>query len=239
MTPRQMFSDVLQDIGVLGKTDRLDSADAQLALRKANDWIDSLALESMTVYYLLPTTKNLAANTASYTIGSGGAINMVRPTEIESARLIIDVNAATLTEIDVDVYSEQEWQAIPQKGLTSPYVRGVRLDNNWTAGLATLLVWPVPTIATTRLVLYSRQALTEFPSLDVNITYPPGYRQFIRTNLAKQFAPSWGKTLTQEQKENATEARAKVKRSNIRPVEASLPIDTPGLVRGAYDWRLG
>jgi hypothetical protein len=242
VTPRVLFTDVLQDIGVLGQQDRLQASDAQLALRRANDWIDMLALESMTVFYIRRDVQNLAANTASYTIGTGGAFNQPRPVGIERARLILDKNAAAanLTEVDVDVFTEQEWENVAQKGLTSPYVRGVRLDNAWTAGLATVFVWPVPTIAITQLVLHTRLALTEFPTLDVDVTYPPGYRQFIRTNLAKQFAASWGKTLTKEQIDNAKDSRALVKRSNIRPVTATLDPLTPGLVSPkAFDWRTG
>lgn len=240
MTPRDLFTDVLQDIGVLGQVDRLTNADAQLALRRANDWLDALALESMTVYYVARTTKTLASSTASYTIGTGGAINQPRPVDIDYARLIIDVNASPTTELPIDVFTEQEWSLIRQKGLTSPLIAGIYYDHAWTAGLGVVNVWPVPTIGTTQLVLYCRVALTEFADLTTTISFPPGYRQFLRTNLAKQFAASWGKTLTEEQRENAKDARALVKRSNIRPVTSQIDPLTPGFTSPqAWDWRTG
>lgn len=242
MTPRALFAGVLQDLGVLGVGDRFSNANAEAALSLANDWLDSQALDGMVVYYLPRTLKTLASGTASYTIGTGGQINLVRPTEITRAGLIIDTAADPTTEVPIAVFTDAEWALIRQKGLTSPLIQGVHFDKSWTAGLGTVHVWPVPTVDTTQLVLYTPQALTQYADLDVDVTYPPGYKRFIRAQLRKAFAGSWGKTLSAEQVDDARDSRALVKRSNIRPVEITLDPRTPGLGgdRGRpFDWRTG
>lgn len=237
-TARTLIGDVLQDIGVIGVGDYLSDEDAQYVLRLLNEWIDALALEPLTVYYVLPSTRTLAANVASFTIGSGGTLNIVRPDRIIGAGLIINSSAPTPVAEPIAVFTQQQWQGIPMKTLTSPLVQGVYYDRNDVGGLATLFLYPVPSIGTTQLVLYTEQALTGFADLDTTYTFPPGYKRFLRTNLRAEIASGFGKTLKPWQEKQASSSRASVKRSNIRPVELRLPVGTPGTDLGNhYDYR--
>lgn len=240
MTGRTLVTNVMKDIGKLGEGQPLDDGDAQYVLDRLNDWIDSLALEGLLIYVYLRTLKVFASGTASYTIGSGGDINIVRPDHIpdDGARLIIDNAASPVTEIPLSVFTEQEWRAIQQKSLASPLAQGVYYDRGWTAGLGRIYPWPVPNVATTTLVLHTEVPLSEFTSLNTDYTFPPGYRLFLRTNLAREIAPGFGKTLSTEQIEAARDARSKLKRSNSHPPEALLPPGTPGAREGVgYDYR--
>lgn len=240
MTGRTLITNVMKDIGKLGEGQPLDDGDAQYVLDLLNDWIDSLATEGMLVYVYLRTVKVLASGTASYTIGSGGDINIARPTHIpnDGAHLIISNAATPLTEIPLQVFTEQEWRAIPQKSLGNSLAQGIYYDRGWTAGLGRIYPWPVPNVATTSLVLYTEVPLSEFTTLNTDYTFPPGYRLFLRTNLAKQIAGGFGKSLSKEQLDAARDASAKVKRANIRAAELLLPPGTPGGHAGtAYDYR--
>ena len=236
MTARTLISDVLKDIGKLGEGQPLSNDDAQYVLRRLNQWIDSLALEGLLIFTYLRTVKALASGTPSYTIGTGGSINIVRPDDIRpgDAKLIIDTTADPVTEIPIAVFTEQEYRAIPQKDLESPLVQGIYYDRAWTAGLGTIKLYPVPNVATTSLVLHTEVPLSQFADLTTDYTFPPGYPLFLRTNLPREIAPGFGKTLSQEQKDAAKDARAKVKRSNNRIDEASLPIGTPGTRHGQH-----
>lgn len=208
-------------------------------LLRLNDMIDAWALENLTIYYMPRTTKALTSGTATYTIGTGGNINIVRPTRIEAAALIIDTSADPETEVPIDVFTPQDWEGVRQKDLTSPYVQGIYYDFGWTAGLARITVWPVPTIDITSLVLYTLQALTAFADLVTNYTFPPGYAEALRYQLALRLAPEFGGLLAQADTEKlATKALAIVKRGNNRPVQATLDRRTPGLgAHPKYDWR--
>ena len=245
MTARDLITATLRSIRVLGVGDTLLAEDANDALARLNDWIDGLALERLSIFYVLRTLKLLANDTASYTIGTGGDINIVRPTHIEAAGLVQDVNADPPFERPLEVWTDQRWQGCRQKDLRSTYPQAVYYDHNWvdaTAsgnGLATLYVWPIPyDCATTQLVLYTPVALQEFATLDTDYTFPPGYRRFIRTNFAAEIASEYGKQLTADQTMAARHAKAQIKRGNIRPGE--LRVD-PALIRGYdyFDWRTG
>jgi len=144
---------------------------------------------------------------------------------------------------------------VHQKGLTSTYPTAIYYDHNWVAtappvppppatapplalyGLGRVYLWPIPT-GLCQLVLYTPVALQEFATLDTDYLFPPGYRRFIRTNLAQEVASEYGKTLTSDQVMAARTAKAAIKRGNVRPVESRVD---PALVRGyeSFDWRTG
>ena len=209
-------------------------------LARLNDMIDAWGIERLTIFFVLRTEKTLADATASYTIGTGGSINIVRPASIESAGLILDTAADPTTEKPIHIFTDQEWQSIKQKGLTSTLVSGIYYDKQWTAGLATIYVWPVPTIGTTALILYTLQALTAFADLTTSYTFPPGYAEAIGYQLALRLAPEFGGLTDPATEKNATVALARLKRGNIRPVEVELDRATPGLHAGnVFDWRTG
>jgi hypothetical protein len=225
---RDLISDVLQDIGKLGVGDYLDDADAESVRRSLNTWVDALALEPLLIFFILRTQHTLVANTASYTIGTGGVINIVRPVKIERAALIHSLTAVPPYEAPLDVFTHQRWQMIPQKDLAGPLAQGIYFDKGWNAGLGLITPWPKPNAAGTALVIYTEQAFTGFADLDTDYTFPPGYELFFRTNLPGEICDGFGKTLTAGQVARATRSRAMVKRANIKPVESVLDPRTPG-----------
>lgn len=239
MTARDLITATLRSIRVLGVGDTLLAEDANDALNRLNDWIDGLALERLSIYYVARTTKMLGNNIASYTIGTGGDINIVRPTQIESAGLIQDTTVPTPYERPLEVWTDQRYQGCHQKTLTSTYPTAIYYDHNWVAGLGTVYLWPIPTdCALTQLVLYTPTALREFATLDTAYTFPPGYRRFLRTNFAGEVASEYGKQLTGDQVQAARHSKAQIKRGNVRPAETRVD---RALVRGGdyFDWRTG
>ena len=181
----------------------------------------------------------LANSIPSYSVGTGGDINITRPMHIESAGLILDITVPTPFEKPIEVWTDQRWQGCRQKTLESTYPTAIYYDHNWTAGLARVYLWPIPIdCALTQLILYTPVALLEFPTLDTDYTFPPGYRRFIRTNFAQEIASEYGKQLTADQMLAARQSKAQIKRGNVRPVEARVDA---ALIRGYdyFDWRTG
>jgi hypothetical protein len=239
LTARDIITATLRSIRVLGVGDPLPADDANDALDRLNDWLDSLALERLTMYHVARTPKLLATNVDSYTIGIGGDIPIVRPTHIEAANVIWNINDPVPFEKPIDIWTDQRWQGCRQKTLTNPYPSAIYYDHNWRDGLGKIYVWPIPIdCGVQQLVIYTPIALREFPTLDTTFSFPPGYRRFIRTNFAQEIASEYGKQLNADQVMAARQAKAQIKRGNVRPVEARVD---PALIHGYdyFDWRTG
>jgi hypothetical protein len=217
-------TDALKKLGVLEASETPSSADMELGFDRLNDMIDAWALEPLTIHALLRTTKTLAASTASYTIGTGGSINIVRPVRIDNgmAKLIQDTTATYPIEVPITVLTDQEWRALPQKTATGTAPTRIYYDHKEAAGLGTIYVYPIPTVGTTQLVLYTPLAITEFAAQSTNYTFAPGYRRAILHNLAIELAPDFTAPVSEDIRRIATEAKAWIKRANYRPVELSM-----------------
>lgn len=237
MTGNELAALVLAEIGWLQAGDTPSGDDAEDVRKRANLLIDELFLDRQWLHTVNRVTKTLTASTASYTIGSGGAINTVRPTRIDpdAARLVINTGASTPTETPIQVFTDQEWQDIAQKSLTSALPQGIYYDHNWSAGLGTISPWPIPNVGTTQLVLYlPGVAVTAFADLTTDYTMAPGYQSALVSNLAKRLTTPYGKALGPELVEWARESLARVKRGNSRHSELHGERILPGRFGGGY-----
>jgi len=217
VTGLSIVSGALKQLGVLAAGETLSSEDAADGLERLNDWIDSLGIERLTLYRLLRTEHALTSGTASYTIGVDGDIDMPRPIWIERAGLVVGGY-----EREIKVLSDDRRAAVANK-TQAGQVEGVYCDFAWSNGLATLSVYAVPEDGESTLVLYTPEALAEFPDLTTAFTFPPGYRRFFRTNLALELAPEYGRPIDPGLLKQAIDSKADIKRANHR--ESELVID--------------
>jgi hypothetical protein len=224
ITALSLITDTLLDLGVLAAEETPSNAEAQDCLRRLNRMIDVWGTQRLTMHTILRTYKVIATNTASYTIGSGGDINIVRPVSLQQggAKLVLDTSATDQTEVVLGVLTEPQWAAISQKTMTSSIIRAISYDYAWTAGLGRIKFWPVPNVGTMALVLYTPLALTAFADLTTSYTFAPGYEEALQDNLTLRCAPMFGKPVTPEMRERATTSLGHIKRANIRPQEMSI-----------------
>lgn len=191
MTGLALINAALKTLNTLASDETATATEMQDSLARLNDWIDSLALEDFTIYFLLRTVVALTASTASYAIGVGGAINIIRPTEISAAGLILNTGTTPPQELPIAVFTDQQYESIVQKSYSSTYPDGIYYDHGWTTGLATISPFPIPNQSLSQLVLYTPQALAEM-TLAGDVTFPPGYRRLLRYGLARELAPEFG-----------------------------------------------
>jgi hypothetical protein len=240
VTGNDFVATALKRLGVLAAGETANANDAQDVLSRLNDLVDSWSLDRLWLFTTVRTTKTLTSGTASYTIGAGGAINIARPTWIDRAGLIIDTSASTPTEVRIELLTNQRWQGIQQKTLQSGLSTAVFYDHAWSAGLGNVYPWPIPSVSTTQLVLYTPGvAVSAFADLTTDYTFAPGYRRALWSNLAVEIAPEFGKAVDGATAAIASESRAAVKRANIETPE--LVVDE-ALTRGdggLWNWRTG
>lgn len=217
-------------LGVLDPAEDPEPDEAADGLVALNEFIDDLATQRQTIYAIARTLYPLTANVSSYTLGTGGVWDQVRPVWIERASVVPDRTVAKPIEIPIGApITLKEYQAIAQKLATALYPDRLFWDQGWAAGLSTILVYPVPTASVASIVLYTPTALTVFADLATQYTFPPAYARMLRYNLAMELAPDYDVTPSALVVRNAGKSLANVKRANFKPTEASFDA---ALVRG-------
>lgn len=218
MTVQELITASLQDLRVIQTGETASADDSTFALARLNDWINALATEDLSVYTVTRTTWTLSS-AASYTIGSGGTINVARPTGPLAIVNIgfQDTSISPTMEYNLGpVLTEDAYAAIAQKALTSVYPQNFYYNPTFSSSLGTIIPYPIPTSATLQGVIYTLTPVSEFSALSDTIALPPGYRRFLRLGLAKELASAFDAGLTPELQMSALEAKSDVKRANMR-----------------------
>lgn len=215
---------------LIGQLDPLETAspdEAAQSLAVLQDLIDAWATERLTITTVPRATFSLAANTATFTIGTGAVLATPRPVTIDGAAYVSGTGS-TAVDIPLRVLTDAEWQAIPDKAQTSTVPVAIWYDYGFTAaGFGTIQVWPVPTAVTT-LVLWVPTAIVGPVALTSLMRYPPGYAKAIRYGLAAELAPVFGISAAPKVEQIAIRSFAALKRANTRPVELGIdPALTP------------
>jgi len=228
----------LRLLGVVDAVDTPAAEDIDTAFEALNDMVDDWGTQRQTIYYVTRSVFALTANTASYTLGSGGVWNIVRPAWIERVSVIPENSGSGNTgptELPIGrPISVQQYQGITIKTATSTYPDRLYWDHDWVNGLSTCYVYPVPTSSNAAIVLYTPAALTEFADLSTIYSFPPGYARALRYNLAIELAPEFGIDPPETVQRIAVTSMADIKRANFAPIEAQFDVALVGR-RGRYN----
>jgi len=135
-------------------------------------------------------------------------------------------------EMGLSMLTDQAYANIPQKALTGTFPTSVYYNPTFSTGFATLTFWPVPTSSTLQGVLYAPATLSQVSALSTTVLLQPGYQWFLQEQLAVFLAPEFGVPVSPELRESAREAKANIKRANIRIVEQATWVGN--LLGGRY-----
>jgi hypothetical protein len=231
----------LRLLGVTGATDTPEAEELAVGKIALDDFVDSLGLERASIFTVGRNVYPLSNGVASYTIGTGGTFNQIRPVWIDNASVIPDRTATPALEIPIGrPINIAEWQGITDKSSTAPWPTACYYDFAWSAGLGNLSVYPVPNTGLASLVLYTPSAATAFADLTTVYALPPGWSRMYRYNLAMELADDFGKNPSSRVERIAIQALAAVKRANVRPTDATLDPLMPGLRgSGRFDLYTG
>jgi hypothetical protein len=224
-TVRDLINASFRLIGVTSSGETAKADELTDALSSLNRMIARWSNERLFVYARVRETFPLVAAQASYTMGVGGNFNTSRPMRIDAAAILDDI-----TELPIDIISQNEWAAIVQKTMQSPIP--VKLHAEATTTQATLRMWPVPSEVKT-LVLYSWKPISSFSAAGDTVSFPPGYEDAIVYCLAVRLAPEYGRSVDPGILMEMTEAKANIKRMNIQPQYLSIDLAITG--RGKFN----
>ena len=215
---------ILRSMRLTGEKERggsLSSDEQTQCLAELNTFLDSCNNERLLCYQVQQDSLALTASTASYTIGSGGAFNVTRPTRIVDPCFIRD---ATSTDTAVTIINAESYGRIVSK--TSGYTVPEYLfyDNGFSAtSTGTLYLYPSPSPSLT-LFINSWRQLSQVSTLSHNVLLPPGYQLFIESNFAIHLAAGLV-PVSPELAKMARDARAALKSYNAP--DPVMRLDSP------------
>lgn len=227
-TGLQVITDSLKLIGAVAGHEVPTATEQADAFARLTELIDSWGLHAQTLLVARRDVVPLVAAQQTYTWGPGEDIDLPVPVTLDAVSYV--VTGTTDTEVFLGLGFEQAYVGQAQKALTGAAPLGVRYSRTHDAG--ELWVWPVPTDVLD-LVVYWQQPLAQFPDLVTAVGLSYGYARALRTNLALELAPEWGRVVDPNVERMARESLADVKRANVRLVEVGIDPALTGA--GTYD----
>lgn len=149
-----------------------------------------------------------------------------KPLSIDSAFVRVNTtsNGQAITggglDYPISVLSLQDYEMIGLKTLNGPWPKAIYFNPNAETG--NLFVWPNP--AQGELHLFANSIFSRYQTLYDDIVLPQGYSMALRWCLAERLMPMYGKvSTTQIQMINAyaSQAKATLKRTNMKPLQVS------------------
>jgi hypothetical protein len=182
-----------------------------------NSMLESFSLDGLSSYVMQEQSFSLVVGTNSYTIGSGGVVNVTRPTEITQAYIRDSLNNDFL----MNLHTRDTWNQIGNRGsnITSQIPTDLFYDPQNPLGV--INIFPTPSEANT-CFFDSTLQLTTFPSATTQLAMPIGYERMYVYNLAVELASMFGFPIppVQPGQKNVTvlamESLEKVKRMNMQ-----------------------
>lgn len=217
----QLITRSMQALGILGRTEVPSAGEANDALTAFNAMLDSWSSgEDLMSFVVLERSFPLVVGTASYTIGTGGVINVTRPNDIKQAYIRDSIGNNFL----MTILPRDQWNQIGNRSslMTSQIPDTMFYDPQYPLGV--INIFPTPLLNYT-CYFDSTQDQVDFSSLTQALSMPPGYERAMVLNLALELMSAGFPCLLDEKAlarliNNASDSKANVKRTNIKEVVA-------------------
>lgn len=227
MLVSELLKSSLRKIGALSSGETIETARQAEALSALQSMLRSWGALSQNVFASVTESKTLTVETESYTWGSGGDINTLRPNNVTGA-YILDSSGVSHP---MSLISDARYRAIPIKSISA---RPYSLYFDPTYPLASIYLYPSPSIAES-LYLTSFKPFVESGSFGLStdtLIFPGYYEEPMIYNLAIRLAPEYGKTASAEVAlvaKNSLDDLQNLNLSNqLKGIGISIPVNSFG-----------
>ena len=204
-------------IGVYSTGNTITPEEYQLALKTLNRMVDRFNLSDLLVYSTNPHTFPFVPGQQSYNLGTGGDFDMPRPSKIEAMSIILNNDQGSPMELPIDVnFDLESWQHLVVKNIPSTFP--VACYNNTGFPYMLLNFWPVPTVTTSSIKLYTWDLMPFINNLNDMVELPTGYSDAIVYNLAIRLAQLFDRPASPELVKEAALAK-----HDINDINAGTP----------------
>lgn len=216
-TVLNVITDAMQNAGILSSNETPNATDGQKAFRLLKRMIEADSTESLMIYNNVQEVFNLTSGQETYTIGTGGDFNTPRPVNITEAYMR-DTNG---NDLGIEILDYERYSEILSKQTQSSIA--LSLYYNADFPLSQITLWPIVSNSSYKLVLWSWKLLADFTGLSDTLIFPPGYEDYIESNLTVKCCMAFARPVPPEIAQWAMEAKAKLKRINVNVPELSFP----------------
>lgn len=222
MTNLELITGSLQDLGEVGQGETPSAEDGAFGLDRLNELLNSLSNDRQNIAALSTFTGNLSANVGTYTFGPGGGLAVtIQPVLIQGASVVLGgINLA------MEIIAAPAWNAIQEPALTGTLP--LRMWPNRDMVPMTLNVWPRPSGAPGIVINYWGVIGGGATLLSDTLVVPPGYLRAIRTILAIEMAPGYGRQPSEALAAAMKDSYAILRNRNLLDTFNSLmPVSAP------------
>jgi hypothetical protein len=215
-TVLDIVTDAMQESGVLTKSETPTNDEAQTGLRMLNRLVGSWSNSSVVQFERVTESFPLTDGVTSYTIGSGGDFDTVRPTNIVQAHV-----RQGNTDYNLQIVSDKIYQSVVYKS-----VGGLPEILNFTNEypLATINIYTAPS-GTYTLFLTSEKPLTSYASTAATVDLPSGWIDALIYALAVRLARVYGQPTDPALQALARESKAMISLNSLKnnPLQSQVP----------------
>lgn len=219
----EIASDASSVIGQTGIGQTISPEEAAQAMRFANRMLAKWSAQRLFLPDVNTRSYGLTSGLQDYVVGptaSGpGSFVQSRPMFVENARAVIP---GTSTELDMNLLSKVEWDAIRDKQAQTS-VTGTPSDI-WTEPSFPNMafhVWPVPSVGVT-IKIGTWELLQQFATVFDVVNLPPEYEDALVFNLAIALAPTYEKPVTQDIQDKAVDGILKLQALNAQTLRGAI-----------------
>jgi hypothetical protein len=184
LTSADIVNSAMRIIGAIGKSEVPSSDEMMDGLQALNLMLELWSARRLMVRGTIQFSNVLTAGKYSYTIGTGGNFNTLKPVDITSAFL----RDANNIDTGLDIISREEYDSYGDKMITSS--RPIALCYDAGAAqqapqMGTVLFYYIPDGSTTYTVFMQLQVqLTDFSNLTSQVTFEAKYGEAMKYELA-------------------------------------------------------
>lgn len=207
-TVRQLITEALVTAGVQDPVETPTSEQIARALWQFQRLCEAWDLEGLWPYVGKTATGSLVAGTSTYTVGTGGDINIDRPNRIVAFQISDGSVQFPLEEISQRDLANQA-QLVGEQG--RPQYFAYITDSP----LASIKLYSTPGTSYTFTMTY--EAVSPSYALDDALTLPAGYMGALEYGLAVILADRYGNDISPAIRQEAVDRKTRIKQFNYQP----------------------
>lgn len=211
MTTAQNICDgILRQISSVTPGEAIDGNEAANVLTVINRLIAAFSMEWGLINAIVKEGFSLTVGTTSYTIGSGGNFDTVRPDTIFN-QWIYDTIAGI--RYPLKMLTDNRYNSITLNTVQS-IPKAIYYDPQYPLGV--IYIYPTSGLTTYQLWLESYKPVAQFSTLNSTLNLPGEYFEELVMLGADELAPEYGYQMTQRQLQKLEEVKEHMKARNFK-----------------------